>query len=479
MGATAYLIGQFLPARDRDRAALVLLAAVFAACLFGIATRPVGFLANIWPANAIMLALLLRLPAAGRSPLGWIAGAAAFVVADLLTGASLAKALLLNGTNLVGIAAAYAVYARLPSDMVRLERPASMLCLVLASAAGAAVAGVAGSVVNPILFGGTATVGWTFWFATEFVNYVAILPVLLSAPPIHDMARCAARMKGRLVSTDLLPILALVTSCALATTLGGPGAMAIPVPALLWCGLAYPVFATALLTLLFGLWTLTVTTSGYLAGGDGSQDEMLLVSVRLGASLVSIAPVMVSCIAQSRNELLARLHHMASHDQLTGLSNRHSFMDRARHIYNDGRDPVTVMMLDLDHFKQVNDGFGHAAGDAVLRRFAETVTRCLRAGDIFARMGGEEFAILAPRCRGDEAERIADRITNAMRKAPVELDDGQSIAVTVSIGIVCAEPARKGSLDAILARADIALYHAKRNGRDRWEQAVFSPAQTG
>lgn len=165
----------------RGRAAFVLFLLVFVACLFGIYTRPLGFLANLWPANAIMLAFLLRNPES-RGWLSWLAGAAAYLAADLLTGATLAKALLLNSANLAGIASAAAVYARLPADMIRLRQPASMLYLVFAVAIGSAMAGLIGAVANPWLFGRSLLSGWIFWFATEFVNYVTILPLLLSAP---------------------------------------------------------------------------------------------------------------------------------------------------------------------------------------------------------------------------------------------------------------------------------------------------------
>lgn len=460
------------PSRDRAAAAALLMAAVFAACLFGIATRPVGFLANIWPANAIMLALLLRMPMAGRSPAAWMGAAIAFMAADLLTGTGFSKALMLNGTNLIGVAAAFAVYAHMPADMVRLRQPASMLYLVLAVAIGAGAAGFAGAIINPILFGGTTRSGWTFWFATEFVNYVTLLPVLLAAPSLRSLARGETGLWKKVKPANLLPILALAASCALATTVGGPGAMAIPVPALLWCGLAYPLFATAILTLSFGLWTLTVATGGYLADIGDAHDETLLVSVRLGTSLVALAPLMVASIVQSRNELLAQLRHLASHDELTGIRNRSAFMSAAQRLHETGSTPVAIMMLDLDHFKRINDGHGHAVGDTVLQVFAERVAKCLRKDDLFARMGGEEFAIFAPACPPEEAQRVAKLITGAVHGEAVALDDGSAIAMTVSIGIVSmVKPAPNLTLDAMLARADAALYRAKDKGRDRWEMA--------
>jgi len=125
-------------------APLLLTVSIFLACLFGIYTRPVGFLATLWPANAIMLGLLIRRPQSG-SVLGWCGAAMAYMAADLLTGASLPKAVLLNSANLIGVAAAYLVYSRFPPDVVRLKEPASMLCLLVSASAGGVAAGIIGA----------------------------------------------------------------------------------------------------------------------------------------------------------------------------------------------------------------------------------------------------------------------------------------------------------------------------------------------
>ncbi len=258
-------------------------AVVFAACLFGIHAPPLGFLANVGPANAIMLGVLLRRLAMASLP-GWLAACIAFMAADLLTGATLVKALL-NGANVVGIGVAYAICVRLSKAKLHLEHQASLLDIAPASAVGAAAAGIVGGLANPVLFGRGVVAGWTFWFATEFVNYVAILPVILSAPQIG-----AALPNWKQVRT--------------------------PVPALLWCGHVYPVFPTALLTLRLGLWSLAIISATYLPGAQGPYDETALISVRLAASLIVLGPIMLAVVMQSRKELLSRLHHLATHDQL-------------------------------------------------------------------------------------------------------------------------------------------------------------------
>jgi two-component system cell cycle response regulator len=137
----------------------------------------------------------------------------------------------------------------------------------------------------------------------------------------------------------------------------------------------------------------------------------------------------------------------------------------------DGRSLV-CMMLDVDHFKRVNDGWGHAAGDAVLRELAQRVDSEVRASDIAARFGGEEFVILLPRTTRTEGRHVAERIRRAVAAAPFGLPGGGDLPVTVSIGIAEFHPGAgrddlKSLGEALIARADAALYDAKAAGRDR------------
>lgn len=468
LGTTQRFLGSSLGAP------LVLLSAVFLACLFGIYTRPIGFLATVWPANAIMLGLLIRLPRSAGA-LGWLGAAAAYMAADLLTGSTVLKALILNAANVVGVAAAFLIYTRLPSDTARLQQPASMLYLVVASAAAGAAAGVIGGIANPILFDRGAISGWTFWFATEFVNYIAILPVILSAPSLFTFAGQRTRPLALPRPTDLLPAVVLAFSCLAAVVIGGPGAIAFPVPALLWCGLVYPVFPTSVLTLLFGVWTLVVISAGYVPNPAAPYDEMALVSVRLGVSLIALAPIMLASVMQSRNDLLVRLHHLAMHDPLTGANNRNAFREGAQRLLTGSARSLAVLMIDLDHFKAVNDKFGHTGGDEVLISFVRRAKSCLRSDDLLGRLGGEEFAVLLPDCLEPEAITIADRIRTAV-SGPLVLSDGRSLTVTASIGMVIAINGNLTSVDHLLADADALLYCAKERGRDRVEMLVKYPS---
>ena len=164
---------------------------------------------------------------------------------------------------------------------------------------------------------------------------------------------------------------------------------------------------------------------------------------------------------------LSALASASRRDPLTGLANRRAFEEElAREAARAVRAgaPLAVVALDVDRFKAVNDRHGHAAGDAVLRELAARASAAVRAGDLAARIGGEEFALLLPGAALPNALELAERVRAAIAAAPVDAG-GTPLAVTVSLG--CAALAPDEAPGALLARADARLYEAKRSGRDR------------
>ncbi|HSR56500.1 MAG TPA: PleD family two-component system response regulator, partial [Alphaproteobacteria bacterium] len=158
-------------------------------------------------------------------------------------------------------------------------------------------------------------------------------------------------------------------------------------------------------------------------------------------------------------------------DDLTGLYNHRYLsvhMDTAlRRAVANGK-PLSVLMLDIDFFKKVNDTHGHAVGDKVLKELASRMTRSIREFDTAARRGGEEFVVVMPECGIDVAVNVAERLRHLVADQPFCADDGQEIPVTVSIGIAARQEGGDTAED-LLARSDDALYEAKRNGRNRVE----------
>jgi diguanylate cyclase (GGDEF)-like protein/PAS domain S-box-containing protein len=164
----------------------------------------------------------------------------------------------------------------------------------------------------------------------------------------------------------------------------------------------------------------------------------------------------------------AQMLHLLTHDQLTGASNRASFLkmiERENRRWKDEQQPLSLLVLDIDHFKQVNDGWGHPTGDEVLRRISGTCLSVLRPVDLFARLGGEEFAVLLPGIPLSEAIVTAERLRVAIRTMHIDVP-GDALTVTASFGCATAADAA-GSVDVLIRLADEQLYRAKRTGRDR------------
>ncbi len=160
---------------------------------------------------------------------------------------------------------------------------------------------------------------------------------------------------------------------------------------------------------------------------------------------------------------------LANVDDLTGALSRQNFMGMAEmELVRSQRYalPLVVLMLDLDHFKSVNDSYGHSTGDAVLKGFVQTVKQVLRDSDVIGRIGGEEFAVLLPNTSQEGGGALANRILDAVRARPVTRD-GLCVAYTVSIGV--SYFTKQNSFGQILAECDAALYRAKKAGRDRLE----------
>lgn len=194
--------------------------------------------------------------------------------------------------------------------------------------------------------------------------------------------------------------------------------------------------------------------------------------------LFGLILLLATWTGDAQRRLLVELldaRHDATHDALTGLANRRSAEERLEAWRADAvrhHEPLSVLALDLDHFKQVNDRHGHAAGDLVLQAVGRVLREQLRGGDLGARHGGEEFLVVLPHCARGEAIETAERLRQRIAATRVPLD-GDALRVTVSIGV--ASLAGDESLPALLARADAALYAAKARGRDR---CVVAPART-
>jgi len=173
-------------------------------------------------------------------------------------------------------------------------------------------------------------------------------------------------------------------------------------------------------------------------------------------------------VERELERLRAKLREESTHDALTGLYNRRYLeeaLERELILAEREGHPVSLIMADLDFFKNVNDEHGHAAGDEVLRVFADRLRRHARGSDVCCRWGGEEFLLMLPRMDIGNAAHRAEELRMAMEMTPVELSHG-SIPVTISLGVAACPPSGR-TAEALIAAADAALYAAKAAGRNR------------
>ncbi len=210
--------------------------------------------------------------------------------------------------------------------------------------------------------------------------------------------------------------------------------------------------------------------------------KVLLKALELGVNDVAPKPLDVQeLMARAKTQIrrkrysdflrdsLDRSLEMAVTDALTGLNNRR-FLDHQLSIamarHNRGAEAFSLLLLDIDFFKRVNDGYGHDAGDEVIKEFARRLSLNVRAIDLPCRFGGEEFVVLMPDTESADAVHIAERVRQQVAEAPFTLSDGRQLNVTVSVGVATSQ-GLGDSPEALLKRADEGVYEAKSSGRNR------------
>jgi diguanylate cyclase (GGDEF)-like protein len=208
-------------------------------------------------------------------------------------------------------------------------------------------------------------------------------------------------------------------------------------------------------------------------GVDYMQQDCTFMPLMRGRDVIAVCVTVsdvthVSVMQREREEAVAKLREYADRDGLTGIANRRYFEARLADEFSRWQrygGELSMLLFDLDHFKRINDEFGHVAGDTVLRSMAQRVAGVVRKQDVFGRFGGEEFALLLPCTPLDDALYVAEKIRRTIGDEPIEVQ-GVIVPVTASVG---AATARTGAPDyeGMINEADAALYTAKRQGRNR------------
>ncbi len=177
-----------------------------------------------------------------------------------------------------------------------------------------------------------------------------------------------------------------------------------------------------------------------------------------------------SYIVMENSRLFERVRNLSIRDGVTGLYNHRHIMEMVQAEFDRVdryQDPFSVLMIDIDHFKKVNDEHGHPAGDAVLREIAGVIEGCLRTVDAVGRYGGEEFVVVLPHTPHDEAMQTAERVRSQVGAHVFRPLQGATLQVTISVGVATAPSEAAGTAAALIREADKALYRAKSAGRDR------------
>jgi diguanylate cyclase (GGDEF)-like protein len=196
--------------------------------------------------------------------------------------------------------------------------------------------------------------------------------------------------------------------------------------------------------------------------------DFVIKPVRLEELLLRLKRVLKERdLTKERVRMMEKLQKLAVTDGLTKLYNSRSFYSQLEtevDRFNRYKHPLALLLLDLDHFKEYNDNFGHLEGDKVLVRFSQIIKSCLRANDTAYRYGGEEFTVILPETGGEEAGTVAQRIRAALEAERFTPVDGKKVKITISIGVTEYQP--KEELSTFIQRADRAMYRSKQKGRN-------------
>jgi diguanylate cyclase (GGDEF)-like protein len=473
------------PSRPGLGAYLLMPILYYAAAKFGgsFTTSPEG-MAIIWAPNAVLLASLLRYRLQGY----WLFALLA-IVAEIfgdMSAYSWHQAIFFGAVDVAEATLAYGLmrYAGMSPTLATVEDLAKFLLCgpVLATLAG----GLLGA--STLLWLGVAqepflTMARIWWFG-DALGQVIVTPLLLSLPQMANSERRRLRRSDLVVGCYVALVAVL-----LGLTHAGSfhGVLVTPnllLPAILYLAVRFPPVWSVVAVSLVSVAVAMLITAGRQPFGalPGAQEvmrgqEFILILAILGMGFAALmsqirtykrgleAGVAERTMQlQQLNEELAR---QAQTDALTGLYNRRAFyeaVNRERERCARYGHPLSIILLDLDHFKSFNDKYGHLVGDQALCHFADVLSATLRSSDVAARYGGEEFVVLAPETDLEAGLQLAERLRAALRQSPL-LSDGEAIPITASMGLTMLQG--DDDVNTLLSRADRALYQAKAQGRDR------------
>ncbi|AWN49409.1 sensor domain-containing diguanylate cyclase [Methylobacterium terrae] len=453
-------------------------------------TGPDRAVAVIWPANAVLLALMLE-----RRPGAWpgvlALGMLASVAADgLMRGVSLGS-VLHAACSLVELCLAAALLRRPgPRDEGLLDAPSAVgRFIAVCGGVAPALSGIGAAVTARLLFRQDPGASFAVWFLGDGLGLLIVTPFVRALLRGGHRRDFAARSGWR--RAEAAGLLALTAASAYAVFFVAPR----PLMFVLFCPVMLATFrigrrGTELAVMIVALIGTVATLGGegpIATPGADPRERALLLQIFLAGLLLTCLPVAAALAARGESlaalsrsaEALraqgAELARLAATDDLTGALNRAAFRDAALQVIRDSaiRDsamripahaPLSLIAIDLDLFKAVNDRHGHRAGDRALVHLVAVLRAGLREPDLVGRVGGDEFLVLLPGTDLDRADAIALRLRGALRRTPLALDDGAVLTLSMSCGTA---PYRDGmSFEDFVHAADTALYRDKHAGRE-------------
>ncbi len=460
----------------------LLTAGYLATALGGLAvSRQAGNIATLWPPNGMLVAvLLLSAPRHWRNVL--IAGACGSLLANLFNGNTVLPAVSITIANLVEAVIAAMIIRHQTGRRVLFQHSSDVVVLITASITAALAAGLVSATSAKLLMNAPFTTIFIKWVLGDVLGLLVVMPIAVIA---HDLMThgpdVIMRQRPR---GEAAAILAVVFGVSLAVfSPNVPPVQFLVMPTVLFASFRLGPLGAALSTVIVAVVGSLGTVIAAKAGALPPDEITLRVfNFQLNLAVLFLTALPIGSAMAQRHQLerdltdekeradrfASEMASLANIDDLTGLATRRFFLDQLDLMAATARrlkQPLTLAMIDIDHFKPINDRFGHAVGDAVLVAIGASCRSAVRGDDVIGRLGGEEFAMLMPVTDQETAFRIVDRLRESVAEISIPTSDGRAVSVTISIGI--AMFADQQQIDRLLLDADRALYLAKERGRNR------------
>lgn len=424
-----------------------------------------GGVASFWPATGLIVALLLVVPSRLRP---WIVAAVlpGEFITDAMQGYPALTALGWGVNNVLEAVLAAWIMLKLARGRLLGNTVRDFVALAVAAVCAPLVGGLGGGAVSIATFGGSFGTPWLNWWCGDAAGIMLVVPLVISFAWTGPRAASRRRLVG-LLEVGLVIGVAVVVFAFIKQPLEF-----LILPPMMLLAVRHDLRLTAVASLAFAIVATILTGNGLGPLSTFADVESRVIGLQTFIAVTAFVAFLICATMSERSRAENALEELATRDPLTGLANRRRFMaqlDKAVVRGDRSSDRAAVVYFDLDDFKQINDGLGHAAGDAILVEVGARLSAAVRDGDLVARIGGDEFAALLQPVDGIQgADLTARRMVDAVEQ-PFAFGD-QSIPIAVSVGTALAGSESHASL----AEADRRLYRDKANNDPR--RAAVSPA---